>query len=132
MKAVTKSAFYHLKNISKLRQMTLINLLMSLCPAEWTFAMASLQAFPKKLISTFPKCLEMIPVVMTTIKRNEHIAPVLMLSLHWIPVRYGIDFKALLLVFKSLNGLEPTDLFDMFQHYSPCCFKCYFKSMDVQ
>lgn len=31
-----------------------------------------------------------------------------MARLHWPPVKYGIDFKILLFVFKALNGLAPS------------------------
>ncbi len=39
--------------------------------------------------------------------------------LHWLPVHYRIDFKILLFVFKSLNGLAPPYLSDLLQSYSP-------------
>ena len=55
---------------------------------------------------------------LTKTKRTEHITPILK-SLHWLPVSYRIDFKALLLVFKSLNGIGPRYLTDMFQRYIP-------------
>ena len=40
---------------------------------------------------------------LTGTKKREHITPVLS-SLHWLPVRYRVDFKIILFVFKSLNG----------------------------
>ena len=40
-------------------------------------------------------------------------------SLHWLPVSHRIDFKALLLVYKSLNGTGADYLSDMFQQYTP-------------
>ena len=42
----------------------------------------------------------------------DHITPVLQ-SLHWLPVQYRIIFKILLLVYKGLNGLEPTYIADL-------------------
>ncbi len=44
--------------------------------------------------------------LLTGVRKREHITPVL-ISLHWLPVRFRIDFKVLLLVFKCLNGLAP-------------------------
>ncbi|KAL0152338.1 hypothetical protein M9458_052061, partial [Cirrhinus mrigala] len=44
--------------------------------------------------------------LLTGIRRYDHITPVLQ-SLHWLPVPFRIQFKILLLVFKSLNGLAP-------------------------
>ena len=49
---------------------------------------------------------------------SDHITPILK-YMHSLPVSYRIDFKALLLVFKSLNGIGPKYLSDMFQQYVP-------------
>ncbi len=51
--------------------------------------------------------------------RNQgHITPILA-SLHWLPIRFRIDFTILILVFKALNGLAPTYLSDLIQPYAP-------------
>ncbi len=39
--------------------------------------------------------------------KRDHITPVLQ-SLHWLPVRYRVDLKILLIVYKSLNGMAPS------------------------
>ena len=39
-------------------------------------------------------------------KKRQHITPHLR-ELHWLPVKYRIEFKILLMVFKSLNGKSP-------------------------
>ncbi len=46
------------------------------------------------------------------------ITPVLR-SLHWLPVTFRIDFKVLLLVYKSINGLGPKYIADMLTEYRP-------------
>ncbi len=51
---------------------------------------------------------------LTGTHKQEHISPVLV-SLHWLPVRFRIDFKILLFAYKSLNGLPPTFLSDLLQ-----------------
>ncbi len=51
-------------------------------------------------------------------RKSEHITPVLR-SLHWLPVTFRIDFKVLLLVYKSLNGLGPKYMSDMLTEYKP-------------
>ena len=56
--------------------------------------------------------------LLTRTKRKDHITPILK-SLHWLPVIYRIDFKVLLLVFKSLNGQGPLYIAEMFETYSP-------------
>ena len=44
--------------------------------------------------------------LVTHLRKLESITPVLF-KLHWLPVKQRIEFKMLLLVFKSLNGLAP-------------------------
>ncbi|KAF7645377.1 hypothetical protein LDENG_00205820, partial [Lucifuga dentata] len=54
--------------------------------------------------------------LLTNTKKREHISPILKI-LHWLPVKIRIDFKALLIVYKSLNGLGPKYIADMFDDY---------------
>lgn len=50
--------------------------------------------------------------LLTGTKKREHISPVLV-SLHWLPVKYHIQFKALLFVSKGLHGLAPPYISDL-------------------
>ncbi|KAF7655261.1 hypothetical protein LDENG_00058620, partial [Lucifuga dentata] len=52
--------------------------------------------------------------------RTAHVTP-LLIQLHWLPVPYQIDFKTILLTFKSLHSLAPTYLTDLLQTYTPYC-----------
>lgn len=56
--------------------------------------------------------------LLTGKKRFDHITPVLS-SLHWLPVAFRIQFKILLFVFKSLNGLAPSYLADLLTIHTP-------------
>ena len=40
------------------------------------------------------------------IPKFEHISPVLM-RLHWLPIKYRVEYKIALLVFKAMHGLSP-------------------------
>ncbi len=44
--------------------------------------------------------------ILTRTRTSEHLTPVLR-SLHWLPVTFRIDFKVLILIYKSLNGKGP-------------------------
>ena len=57
---------------------------------------------------------------MTKTKQFDYITPVL-ISLHWLPITAGADFKIILLTFKSLNELAPLYLSELFLPYSPAC-----------
>lgn len=56
--------------------------------------------------------------VLTRTRRTDHINSLLE-SLHWQPVRYRVDFKALLLGYKSLHGVEPKYLWNLLVVYKP-------------
>ena len=45
-------------------------------------------------------------------KKYDHIPPVL-INLHWLSVRYRINFKMLLLTFKALYGMAPSYIVDL-------------------
>ena len=57
--------------------------------------------------------------VLTKTRKYDHITPVLK-SLHWLPVSQRIDFKILLIVYKSICGSGPSYLSDMLKPYEPC------------
>ena len=46
------------------------------------------------------------------IPKFAHITPVLR-ELHWLPVKFRVEFKIALLVFKTLNGLAPQYLSEL-------------------
>ena len=56
--------------------------------------------------------------LLTGTKKYHHITPVLA-SLHWLPVKFRVDFKVLLFVFKSLHGLSPSYLSELIEPYVP-------------
>ena len=45
--------------------------------------------------------------------------PILLKSLHWIPIKYRICFKILCNVYKVINGLRPQYLSDLLTPYVP-------------
>ena len=56
--------------------------------------------------------------IVTRNKWHEHITPVLE-HLHCLPVKFRIDFKILLMVFKALNGLAPEYVSELLGIYEP-------------
>uniref|UniRef100_A0A673LB04 Thymidylate synthase n=1 Tax=Sinocyclocheilus rhinocerous TaxID=307959 RepID=A0A673LB04_9TELE len=44
--------------------------------------------------------------VLTRSRKYDHITPILQ-SLHWLPIKFRISYKILLLAYKALNGLAP-------------------------
>ncbi len=47
-----------------------------------------------------------------------HITPILQ-SLHWLPIKFCISYKILLLAYKALNYLAPAYLTNLLSRYNP-------------
>ncbi len=47
--------------------------------------------------------------VLTRSRKYDHITPILQ-SLHWLPIKFRISYKILLLAYKALNDLAPAYL----------------------
>lgn len=56
--------------------------------------------------------------LITKTRKRDHITPTLF-KLHWLPIPERIEFKILLLVFKSKNGLAPDYLSELLIPYQP-------------
>ena len=56
--------------------------------------------------------------VLSKTRKYDHITPTL-IELHWLPVRQRIQFKILLLTWKSLNGLAPSFISQLLTPYVP-------------
>ncbi len=122
IRSVTKSAFYQLKNISRIKgfmsQTDQEKLIHAFISNRLDYCNGLMTGLPQKSIKQLQLIQNAAARVLTRTKRSEHITPVLK-SLHWLPVSYRIDFKVLLLVYKSLNGLGPEYMNDMLVEYKP-------------
>ncbi len=56
--------------------------------------------------------------VLTRSRKYDHITPILQ-SLHWLPIKFRISYKILLLAYKALNDLAPAYLTNLLSRYNP-------------
>ncbi len=52
-------------------------------------------------------------------QENMIILPPILQSLHWLPIKFRISYKILLLAYKALNGLAPVYLTSLLSRYNP-------------
>ena len=120
--SVTSTAYYHLRNISKIRQALDIDsaksLVQSLVISRLDFCNSILSKYPQRLTSKLQRVQNHAARVIFKKKKRDHMTPYLK-ELHWLPVRSRVTFKILLLTYKCLNGLAPAYLSDLINLYIP-------------
>lgn len=115
IKTITKSAYYHLTNIARIK---------GFLSKQDTEKLVCAFSFSRldycNAVTSSLRQLQLVQnaasSVLINTKKVEHITPVLR-SLHWLPVCQRIDFKILLVVYKALNGLEPKYISNLFVYY---------------
>ena len=122
MQTIRKSAYYHLKNISRIKgllaQQDLEKLVHAFIFSRLDYCNSVFSGLPKKSIRPLQLIQNAAARVLTKTRRVEHITPVLR-SLHWLPVSQRIDFKIILLTYKALNGSGPQYIRDLLVQYEP-------------
>uniref|UniRef100_H3AF67 Reverse transcriptase domain-containing protein n=1 Tax=Latimeria chalumnae TaxID=7897 RepID=H3AF67_LATCH len=120
--SVVSVGFFHLRNIKKLCPFlphdSLATLMHAFVSSRIDYCNALYAGLPLKLIHRLQLIQNSAARVVKNVSRFDHITPVLR-ELHWLPVRWRITFKVLVLVFKSLNGLGPQYLRDLLTPYIP-------------
>ncbi|XP_056626279.1 uncharacterized protein LOC130438398 [Triplophysa dalaica] len=117
-----KIAFFHFKNISKLRHMLSLSdaekLIHAFMTSRLDYCNALLGGCPAGLLQKLQLVQNAAARVLTRTKKFEHITPVLS-TLHWLPIKHRINFKILLITYKALHGLAPQYLNELLLYYRP-------------
>ncbi len=61
--------------------------------------------------------------VLARSRKYDRITPILQ-SLHWLPIKFRISYKILLLAYKALNDLAPAYLTKILSRYNPTRSLC--------
>ena len=129
--SIVRSAFLKIREISYYRRFLTLDSTKTLMHAYVTsrvdYCNSLLFGLPNNLIRKLQSVLNTAARVVTMTRKYDSITPVLY-GLHWLPMKYRIQFKLLLLVFKALNGLAPSYLSDKLS-YKPVCklrFSCQY------
>ena len=110
VKVVCKSGYYHLRNISRIKKClssdALQTVIHALISSRLDYCNSLLAGVPDCVLQNLQYLQNSAARLLSGTKKYEHITPILK-SLHWLPVRYRIDFKILLMTYKALNGMAP-------------------------
>jgi len=122
IKNISRVAFFHLRNIAKLRKMMSLHdaekFVHAFITSRLDYCNALLSGCTNASLNSLQMVQNAAARVLTRTKKYEHITPVLS-SLHWLPIEQRIDYKVLLLTFKALNGLAPQYMSDLITTYTP-------------
>jgi len=120
--SICRSCYIHVRNISKIRQHLSRDATEKLIHAFITSRLDNLNSLliglPEIQIRKLQKIQNIAARIVTRTKMKEHITPILY-ELHWLPVKYRIKYKILLLTFKCLHNLAPHYISDLVAPYHP-------------
>ena len=108
--ATIKSCSYHIRNLGKIRkylnQQATEQLVHAFISSRLDMGNALLYGLPNNLIRRLQLKQNTAARLVTGTKVSMHISPILS-DLHWLPVRFRIQFKILLLTYRAINNLAP-------------------------
>ena len=116
-------AYFHLHRIRSIRdcltQHATELLVHSLVISRLDYGNGFLYGVPDQLLDKLQRVQNVAARIVVRASRYDHITSILE-TLHWLPVRYCIEYKVVLMTFKALNLLAPSYITDLFQFYQPC------------
>ncbi len=117
-----KTSFFHLRNIARIRPMLPFSvaekLINSFVFSQIDYCNALLIGVSKSSLNKLQYLQNSAARILTGARAGDHITPVLE-TLHWLPVKYRVDFKIRMLTYKALNGLAPQYFADRLTPYMP-------------
>uniref|UniRef100_A0A3B3CUW0 Reverse transcriptase domain-containing protein n=1 Tax=Oryzias melastigma TaxID=30732 RepID=A0A3B3CUW0_ORYME len=120
-KQLVKNCFYHLRNVAKLKSILsrsdLETIIHAFISSRLDYCNSLFTCFNKRSLNRLQLVQNSAARLLTGTSKRTHITPILS-ALHWLPVKFRIDFKILLLVFRALHGQAPIYICDLLTPYS--------------
>ena len=104
---------YNIKRISKfLSKENLISVIRAFVTSRLDYCNSILYGLPSSELIKLQRVQSAAARLVTSTPRYCHITPSLY-ELHWLPVKFRINFKLLLITFKALHGMAPKYIADL-------------------
>ena len=120
--SVTRSCFFHLRRLAKVKpflsQQHFQSVIHAYITSRLDYCNSLYFGASQKELARLQLVQNAAARLLTGTKKFDFITPVLR-SLHWIPVHLRIQFKILVFTYKSLNGLAPPYLLELVSPYTP-------------
>ena len=122
IKQVSRTAFFHLRNIAKIRSFLSFKnaeqIIHAFVTSRLDYCNSLLSGCPNSSVRTLQLVQNAAARILTRTGNREHITPVLA-SLHWLPVKLRIEFKILLITYKTLHQQGPSYIEELLEVYRP-------------
>lgn len=122
IKSISKSAFFHLRNIARIRPFHSLpdaeRLVHAFVTSTVDYCNALYIGLPAKSIKHLQYIQNSAARVLTHTRSRQHISGILR-NLHWLPVHARIDFKTLILTYKAVHGTALSYICDLITPYMP-------------
>lgn len=119
---VVKSGFYQLRQISKVKPFLspkdLEKLIHAFITSRLDYCNSLYLGLPHSSLHRLQLVQNAAARLLSGARMHDHMTPVLT-KLHWLPVKFRIDFKILLFTYKILNNTAPSYLTDLLHLYNP-------------
>ena len=106
-----QNAYYHLHNIRRIRkflsQEATCTIIHAFITSQIDYCNSLMNGLPDNLIKKLQRLQNTAARLVFNLRKYDRITPALV-TLHWLPVQYRIEFKTLLIVFKGLRDKAPT------------------------
>ena len=120
--SVVKSCYFQIRSLSKIRKYLTEDSAKSLTHAYVTSRLDNMNSLlfdiPNYQINKLQLVQNNAARLVLKQRKSCHITPHL-IYLHWLPVKYRIEYKILLLVYKCLHGRGPSYLSSLLKEYCP-------------